>query len=148
MMRRLAPVLSVCMLAAAVAPHAQDQSKPLEFDVVSIKRNSSAVAGGGGRTLPDGTEQMTNFAIRQFILSASPVPTQEVVGLPDWATTERYDVILKPPAGSTSQQRRQMTQAMFADRMKLVAHVEERERDVYMMTIARSDGRLGPELKP
>jgi len=139
-------VLGVLAMAATVS--AQDPSKPLEFDVVSIKRNTSVGGGNGGRTLPDGTEQMTNFAIRQFILGASPVQTDEVIGLPDWATTERYDVVLKPPPGSTSQQRRQMTQTMFADRMKLVAHVEQRERDVYIMTVARSDGRLGPELKP
>jgi len=40
-----------------------------------------------------------------------------------------------------------MWRAMFADRMKLVAHVEQRERDVYSMVLARADGRLGPELK-
>ena len=41
-----------------------------------------------------------------------------------------------------------MWRAMFADRMKLVAHVEQREKDSYALVLARSDGRLGPELKP
>jgi len=31
--------------------------------------------------------------------------------------------------------------------MKLVAHVEQRERDTYALVLARSDGRLGPTLK-
>jgi uncharacterized protein (TIGR03435 family) len=145
MRRSFLVAVFACLCAAAL--RAQTPA-PVEFDVVSIKRNTSGNAGGGGRTLPDGTEQMTNFAIRQFIGAASPVPTREVIGLPDWAMTERYDVVLKPPPGSTQDQQREMWRTMFATRMKLAAHVEQRERDVYLMTLARSDGRLGPELKP
>ena len=76
------------------------------------------------------------------------MPVREVVGLPDWATTERYDITAKPPAGSTPQQRSEMWRTFFAERMKLVAHVEERERDTFALVLARSDGRLGPQLKP
>jgi uncharacterized protein (TIGR03435 family) len=41
-----------------------------------------------------------------------------------------------------------MIRAMFADRMKLQAHVEQRERDTFALVVARSDGKLGPQLKP
>lgn len=138
-------IMTAC--TALIAQDTQPVSAPVEFDVVSIKRNASGTLGNAMRTLPDGTQVMTNTPIRSFILAASPVATREVIGLPDWATTERYDVTLKPPPGSTSDQRKQMMHAMFADRMKLVANVEQRERDVYMMVLARSDGKLGPELK-
>jgi uncharacterized protein (TIGR03435 family) len=37
---------------------------------------------------------------------------------------------------------------MFADRMKLSAHVEEREQHTFALVVARSDGQLGPNLKP
>jgi uncharacterized protein (TIGR03435 family) len=142
-------VIFLALIALATPFRARVSAQaPVEFDVVSIKRNSSTTPGGGGRSLPDGTQMMSNMAIRNFILAASPVPTREVTGLPDWATTERYDVTLKPPAGSTPEQRKQMMQAMFADRMKLMAHLEQHERDVYSLVLARSDGRLGPELKP
>ena len=142
-------VTLIAALSSSSRTHVSAQSPaPAEFDVVSIKRNASPTAGGGGRSLPDGTQVMTNMAVRNFILAASPVPTREVTGLPDWATTERYDVTLKPPPGSTSDQRKQMMQAMFADRMKLVAHIEQHERDVYSLMLARNDGKLGPELKP
>src|SRR4029077_8888238 len=86
----------VTLLASIVLMSAQAPA-PVEFDVVSIKRNPGTTPGGGGRTLPDGTQMMSNMPIRNFVLAASPVPTREVVGLPDWATTERYDVTLKPP---------------------------------------------------
>jgi len=121
---------------------------PAEFDVVSIKRSAPDTAGSSMRTLPDGTSIMLNVAIRQFITGASPVPVREVEGLPDWAMQERYDVTAKPPVGSTLQQRAEMWRTLFAHRMKLVAHVEERERDTYALALARADGRLGPQLKP
>src|SRR5689334_101683 len=115
------------------------QTSGAQFDVVSTKRSPADARGGGGPTFPDGSQRMVNEAVRQFILTASPVATRDVVGLPDWATTERYDVEVKPPAGSTRDQIRQMWQAMWADRFKLVAHVEQRERDVFSMVLARSD---------
>jgi uncharacterized protein (TIGR03435 family) len=33
---------------------------------------------------------------------------------------------------------------MLEDRLKLKGHVEERERDVFALVVARSDGRHGP----
>ena len=138
------PLLILVFASAAVFAQ---QPKPAEFDVVSIKPNTSGERGNAMRTLPDGTQVMTNTTIRRFILAASPVPAREVLGLPDWADSARYDVTLKPPAGATNDQHREMMRTMFAARMKLVAHIEQHERLVYSLVLARSDGRLGPELK-
>jgi uncharacterized protein (TIGR03435 family) len=119
-----------------------------EFDVVSIKRVDELRQGGGGRTLPDGTIVMMNRPVATFIQPASPVPVVDVIGLPEWTKTERYDVTMKPPAGSTREQIAEMWRTVFAERMHLVAHVEQQQRDVYSLVLARSDGRIGPDLKP
>jgi uncharacterized protein (TIGR03435 family) len=131
----------------SVALIAQDSAHP-QFEVVSIKRVDELRQGGGGRTMPDGSSVMTNRPVATFIMLASPERAVDVVGLPEWTRTERYDVTAKPPAGSTREQVAQMWRNMFADRMKLAAHIEQRERDVYSLVLARSDGKLGPELKP
>jgi uncharacterized protein (TIGR03435 family) len=142
-------VSSTSLLAVVIcfpaSIHAQSTALD-EFDVVSIKRNTST-AGGGMRTLPDGTLVMTNQPIRSIIMSASPVPAREVVGLPDWAMTERYDVTARPPAESTREQRGQMWRTLFAQRMKLVGRVEQHERDTFALVLARADGRLGPQIE-
>ena len=141
--------VSAAVLLSLPVLHAQSTpATSVEFDVVSIKRNTAVGAPGGIRTLPDGTFVMTNQPIRSVILSASPVPAREVAGIPDWVNTERYDITAKPPAGATRDQSRQMWQAVFANRMKLVAHIEEQERNTFALVLARSDGRLGPQLKP
>ena len=40
-----------------------------------------------------------------------------------------------------------MLRKMLADRFKLVTHVETREQPVYLLVLARPDGRLGPQLR-
>jgi uncharacterized protein (TIGR03435 family) len=119
-----------------------------EFDVASIKRNTSGQIGNAMRTMPDGTEVIVNSAIRNFLGAAYPSQSGEYVGLPDWAQSERYDLTVKPPAGATRDQQRQMWRALFADRMKLAAHDETIEQPIYNLVLARPDGRLGPKLTP
>src|SRR5262245_26260590 len=131
-MTRVLPSASLLVVLFLPAPVAAQSASFEAFDVVSIKPNTLGPQSPAGiRTLPDGTLVMTNQPIRSIITTASPVPVREVVGLPGWAMTERYDVTAKPPVGSTREQRSQMWRTMFAERMKLVAHVEEREQDTF-----------------
>ena len=150
-MRHVIGIAAVLYVSGASIVAQHPSTAPADsprYDVVSIKRNVEIGAGGGMRSLPDGTLMMTNQPIRSILSGAAPVPVRDVIGYPSWVTTERYDVTLKPPAGSTPEQRAQMRRTMFAERMKLVAHVEEREQTTFALVLARSDGQLGPALKP
>ncbi len=72
-----------------------------------------------------------------------------MVGLPDWATREYYDVgATSTLAKATAEDRIAMLRAMLADRAKLAAHFEMREQAVYDLVVARSDGKLGSGLTP
>jgi len=135
----------VAVIAASVAAGAQ---APVEFEVASIKRNTSGDRGNSMRSMPDGTEVMVNSPIRSFIGAAYPSESGQYLGLPDWAQSERYDVTVKPAAGATREQRQQMWRTLLSERMKLVAHDETTEEAIYNLVLARSDGRLGPKLKP
>ena len=42
----------------------------------------------------------------------------------------------------------QLLRSLLADRFKLKTHTESRELPVYDLVLARSDGRLGPDLRP
>jgi len=144
----------IWVLAPGLAQVAAQAPTQPTFDVVSIKRVNELRQSGGMRILPDGTVMMMNGSIGSLVNAASPVPItpRDIVGGPDWLWRELYDVTVKPPEGLTREQRAEMIpmmwRAMFADRMKLVAHIEQREKDAFALVVARSDGRLGPELKP
>jgi hypothetical protein len=78
--------LAICM--ASATSFGQQQAPPItgaQSDVVSIKLHPyDPAAGGGIRTLPDGTFMMTSQPILSIIPAASPVPVspREIVGLP------------------------------------------------------------------
>lgn len=43
------------------------------------------------------------------------MPVRDIVGYPSWVATERYDVTLKPPAGSTPEQRAPLVEPLFGE---------------------------------
>ena len=124
------------------------QSDALRFEVASIKRNASGLGSPiTMRTLPDGQVITTNMPLRPLLSRGwGAYSTEE--GLPSWMTTERYDVAVKPPAGATADDLRQMWRNLFAERMKLSARLVPREVPAYSLVVARTDGRLGPRLQP
>jgi uncharacterized protein (TIGR03435 family) len=73
-----------------------------------------------------------------------------MVGLPEWAQRERYDVRttsrLTRPA--TPQERAAKIRAMLVERVKLATHVETRETSVFDLVLAREDGRPGSGIRP
>jgi uncharacterized protein (TIGR03435 family) len=120
----------------------------VKFDVVSVKRNTGELGPGGGiGQQPGGRWQMINMPIASLIYSAYPTPSHELVGLPDWVTTERYDVVARAAGVPTRTQLEAMLRAVLADRFAFRGHVEAVERPVYALVVARPDGRLGPDIR-
>jgi uncharacterized protein (TIGR03435 family) len=99
---------------------------------------------------PDGGLTMLNIPLGTLLSRAYPPAAPiDMVGLPDWVMRERYDVSATSTLTRPSQdQQTAMMRAMLADRCKLVAHLENREQPVYDLVVARSDGKLGPNLQP
>lgn len=75
----------------------------------------------------------------------------QIVDAPDWATMTRFEVnAIAPVTGGaepTQEQFNAMVRKLLADRFKLKVRTEQRDADVYVLTRARSDGRLGPRLR-
>lgn len=145
------PVIHALLFTAASASLAAQDTRPttsrVEFDVVSLKRHIGTDMAVNMRTSPGGTTIMTNVPLTLVLTIAAPVPLRDIIGLPDWVKTERYDITAKTPAGATGRdQQRAMWRAVFDERMKLVAHEERREKDAFALVLARADGRLGPQL--
>jgi uncharacterized protein (TIGR03435 family) len=151
-MRWIMLTVVVVALSPVAGPlRAQDSAKA-EFDVVSIKRSTDVMGNGytsGIVQRPDGGLKGSNVTVGVLVARAYPPNTPgNVVGLPGWATSERYNVIATSSLPNPTQdERTAMLRAMLADRFHLLAHVESREQPVYDLVLARSDRRLGPGLK-
>jgi uncharacterized protein (TIGR03435 family) len=124
---------------------------PLEFDVASIKQNTTnTFATAPPPAAASGDVVLINAPVEAMVLRAYPLATTPVtiIGLPDWGRSDRYDVVAKGKPGVTTEERQQMWRALLADRMKLQAHYETRPRPAYKLVVARADRTLGPQLRP
>lgn len=154
MRKRIAFVLfaAAAVLPAAIALHAQAPAAGPTFDVVSVKPNLTqpgvGVAGAMMNQRPDGGLTMTRVPVMLILAMAyQPMSTADMVGLPDWASREFYDVTATSSlATPTMEDRQAMVRAMLADRFRLVAHRERREVPSFDLMLARNDGKLGTGL--
>jgi uncharacterized protein (TIGR03435 family) len=117
------------------------------FDVVVLKRNTSGDNSMSAGSRPGGVYTMVNGPISSIFGNAYRTPSNEIVGAPGWFTTERYDVTARIVGNPTPEQRQLLWRELFAERMKLQAHYDTREQPTYALVLARSDGRLGPNLR-
>ena len=122
------------------------------FEVASITRRNDRVPVGRRRQTPDGSLTLLNVTTADLIAMAySPLEYDDMLGLPEWASTERYDVITKAPAlpsGPTTEQRIAMIRALLSERYQMIVHTESRELPAFDLVLDRSDGTLGPRLIP
>jgi uncharacterized protein (TIGR03435 family) len=142
MKRTAGLLLSVAVIVAAVVT---SRAQTPAFDAVSVKRNVSGAAERSFRVRP-GQIVATNVTVRHVIWNAFNVQDFEVLGGPEWLASERFDVVAKSDANPTPDQMRAMLRNLLADRFRLKVHTVAREQPMYALVLARSDGRLGPQL--
>jgi len=140
-------VLAVVAAAAGTAQEPSSQAGLKTFDAVSVRKNTSGTTRSEMDRNASGVT-IVNQTLRPIVQLAYGISQPvRIVGLPDWANTERFDVTARGSVGGL-EDFRAMMQAMLADRFKLAAHPERRDLPSYTLVMARSDGRLGPSLKP
>jgi uncharacterized protein (TIGR03435 family) len=138
----------------AQAPPAGGADKP-KFEVASVRQNNA----GDGKVMigiqPGGRFNAVNVLLWDLIRQSYAIQRTQLVGVPDWAETARYDIVAKAetdiprtgpdaPIGPLNY----MLQDLLEDRFKLRVHRETRELPVYALTFARSDRTLGQGLRP
>jgi uncharacterized protein (TIGR03435 family) len=137
--------LGCAVVVVAQASNRSDGAGPA-FDAVSIRRNTSGSLNSSVSERPDGGLTVINVPVGTLIARAYPpaIPI-DMVGLPPWAMSERYDVrTTSSLRGATLEQRQAMLRAMLAERFRLTVRVESRPQRGYELVFARGDGRLGP----
>ena len=118
------------------------------FELTSVKQNisgSERTSTRGGQ--PNGSWSATNVRLKAVVARAYEVREFHIAGGPDWVNFDRFDIEGRGSEGTPARQRFPMLRRLLADRFKLVTHIEMREQPVYLLMLARPDGRLGPQLK-
>lgn len=126
------------------------------FEVASVKPNSS----GDGRVMMQnqpGRFIATNITLRMLIRNAYQLQDFQISGGPGWMASDHFDINAKVPdeyrdlppmrPGSGPGPLQSMIRALLTERFKLAVHNETKDSPIYALILARSDGKLGPNLK-
>jgi len=131
---------------------AQNPTPPPAFDVASVKPNHSGDSESASFVQPGGRYTATNVTVRMLMKSAYSVHDAQIVGGPGWINSDRFDIAAKAEGYTTPSgfrdQARLMLQPLLADRFKLVLRHEQRVLPVYALVLARSDRKLGSQVRP
>ena len=162
----LAVALTAPVRTSARATQAQQSGAPAPaFEVASIKPSNS----GDGRVMlgnQPGRFTATNVTLRMLVRQAYQLQDFQITGGPSWLGSDHFDIVAKidpavqesinaarggigPAAvpGQGPNPLQLMIRSLLADRFKLVVHNETKEQTIFALVVARSDGKLGPELK-
>jgi len=134
--------LALTILLCA-SPVAQAQNT---FEVVSVKPNISGDPPTDPRVSPTRFSWM-NVTLRQLIQVGYGVRPFQLIALPDWADTARFDVVAATSVSASPREMNTMLQGLLADRFNFAAHRDRRELSVYALVLSRRDGRLGPGIR-
>jgi uncharacterized protein (TIGR03435 family) len=141
-MKRRLWVVACLLVIMACCAGAQD------FEVASIKPaapDEHRMFIGPG---PGGGISVTNMTLKQMIHRAWRIMPFQISGGPAWIDSTRYNVVAKPEKKPAPEETTRMLQALLKDRFQLVIHSETKEMPVYVLVLARKDGKLGEHLWP
>ncbi len=133
-MRRL---VVMCILGITVL---DAQAEAPAFEVASVKPNRSG-SGNSSMNGSQGRIAFENESLKQLIEQAYDVRDFSFSG-PNWLDTERFDVVAKPPEGTTPKQFMPMLQTLLMERFKLAVHRKKEERSGYALVLAKGGSRL------
>jgi uncharacterized protein (TIGR03435 family) len=120
---------------------------PTAFEVASIKPNVAGEFGGSSTSYRGDSFRATNVPLSMLIQSAYGIREDRLSGGPEWLRTARFDVDARAGKEVLREQLRLMAQRLLEERFGVVLTREQREQEVYALRIARSDGRVGPDLR-
>ena len=140
--------ITIPTIGQTATPPAQPESKPLQFEVVSIRQNKTGSYISLNKTPRDGYE-VENMLLKILISGAYGIRPDLTSGGPDWIHTAHYDIRAKVAEEDlaayralSSKQRDAMVQAVLADRFKLSAHIETKQLPCYELVVAKSGPKL------
>ena len=154
MKRALLPA-TVLVLAAGLTLGAQTPAAPA-FEVASIKPSPPGDPSNPLSIIPmlapqpGGRFRATNMPLWALISTAWELPDFRIIGGDKELMNVKYDITAKAVESAMLGQKEllPLLKALLSERFRLKAHVEQREMAIYDLVLARSDGRLGPEMKP
>ncbi len=89
-----------------------------------------------------GRFELKNATMVDLIHTAYGIDNDKVLGGPNWLEMNRYDIVAKVPEGSTADSRKEMLQALLADRFQLAIRKDTKPLSTYALVLAGKKHQL------
>ena len=103
-------------------------------------------ANFGIQTRPGGRFTAGTVTLKQLIAEAFDVKDYQIDGGPKWLTTDYFEITANAGADATPADVKAMLRTLLTERFSLRTHTDTRQAPVHVLTVSRSDGRLGSRL--
>jgi uncharacterized protein (TIGR03435 family) len=147
------PATSQSTTQGQQTPATSQAPSTLAFDAASLKPRDGSEPVGiiGMQTLPGRLVELC-ASLNDLVWYAYHITWVRPEGLPEWARKQcsagspeyTYDFQATMPAGTTTDQARQMLQNFLADRFKLAAHWEKKDVPTYALVVGPGGFKLKP----
>ena len=119
---------------------------PRAFDVASIKPNRSVDENYTIRTPPGGRFTGRNVTVRTLILYAFDLKDFQLINLPGWCNSERFDIEAKAEIAGVidPEALRPLIRTLLSSRFGLAFHRETKELPLFALDIAKGGSKLHP----
>lgn len=139
---------------ALFVPALVGQSRPTpKFEVASLRlaapadspwdRLSRGTRTGGPGTPDPQRVSFSNVPLDEILAEAFDVPAHRISGA-DWIVEAHYDIKANLPAGTTTEQSREMLRNLLIERLHLTAHFETSNVAGYELRVATTGAKLKP----
>jgi uncharacterized protein (TIGR03435 family) len=115
---------------------------PPEFEVASIKPTSPDQQGTRAQIQPTGMVNVVGMPLRQLLQLAWDLQSEELIDVPKWTETARFDMVARAFASTTNLDQppieidtlRQMLRTFLTERFQIKTHVETRDVSGYVLS--------------
>jgi bla regulator protein BlaR1 len=152
--------LTVAAMAAVVIPIAigtltestlasqQSTDASLSFSAATIKPTPREAQGDFEPSIvmfmPDGSFRRTNSTLRTLVRTAYGIHPYQVIGGPDWADDDRFDIEAKSDAPATRDETLQKLRTLLAERFTLQVRRTTSDDAVYHLVVSNSGSKMQP----
>lgn len=131
--------MALSMLLASAS--AQTQTR--EFDVASIKLNSSG-APMWNMDFGHGKVTATNVPLKSLITGAYDVRSFQLAGAPSWIGSVSYDITARSENGASDRETGEMLQRLLESRFALKVRREKRQHAIYALVELKGGNKMKP----
>lgn len=141
-------LLSILVLSVIIVVLNAQDTAPVPY-VASVKKNAGGL--GAQMRIAPGMISATGVPVRLLMRQAyGGLQDFQLVGGPPWINSDRFDIEAKLEGGGpmSPQVIQSVLRQILEERFALKVHRETRDLPIYALVLARTDGRLGPNIKP